>query len=268
MQSVDTMRLKVGMCIMVILTLWLTPLISETQVDNGPFIDSECIACHTERNPELIKQWQSGPHAITHDVGCTSCHGDQHEDSNIRARSDHTCKGCHEGAVSHSYSTSKHGVINHLEEDEHGWQHPLQRGNNYRSPSCSYCHYHNGNHLDSMAPERGPEMRQWICSGCHSPRYVREQLANGARQLEIADLKVIEGERLIATAVDDQSDTLPALRQNLIRHRKNVLYGVGHQSPDYQWWHGQPALDGDLIRIRDSLLQSHQLRLISNTSQE
>jgi hypothetical protein len=28
---------------------------------------------------------------------------------------------------------------------------------------------------------------------------------------------------------------------------------VGHQSPDYQWWHGQPALDGDLIRIRDAM---------------
>ena len=46
MQSVGIMRITVDMCIMFILTLWLTPLLSETQVDNGPFIDSECIACH------------------------------------------------------------------------------------------------------------------------------------------------------------------------------------------------------------------------------
>ncbi len=267
MQSADTMRLKVGMCIMFMLTLRLTPLLSETQVDNGPFTDNECIACHTERHPELIKQWQSGSHAATPEGGCSSCHGDRHEGSNIKARSDQTCKGCHKGAVSHSYSTSKHGVINHLEEEEHGWQQSLQRGN-YRSPGCSYCHFHAAGHQDTMKHERGPEMRQWICSGCHSPRYVRELLANGERQLEIADLKVVEGEKMIATVVDDQNYTLQALRQNLIRHRNNVLYGVGHQSPDYQWWHGQPALDGDLVRIRDSLLQSHQLRLLSNTSQE
>ncbi|MES9950382.1 MAG: multiheme c-type cytochrome [Candidatus Thiodiazotropha sp.] len=267
MQSIDTMRIRIGVCITVILTLWLTPLLSETHVENGPFIDSECIACHTERNPELIKQWRSGPHATTPEGGCGGCHGDRHENSNIKARSDQTCKGCHEGAASLSYSTSKHGVINHLEDDEHGWQQSLQRGN-YRSPGCSYCHFHDTNHQDTMTHERGPEMRQWICSGCHSPRYVREQSANGVRQLEIADLKVSEGERLIATAADDQSDTLQALRQNLIRHRKNVLYGVGHQSPDYQWWHGQPALDGDLIRIRDSLLQTHQQQLLSNSSKE
>jgi hypothetical protein len=104
-----------------------------------------------------------------------------------------------------------------------------------------------------MTPHRGPEVRQWICSGCHSPRYVREQFANGKRQLNIADLKLTEGETLIASAVEVAPDTLSELRKNLIQHRQNVLLGIGHQSPDYQWWHGQPALDGDLIQIRDAL---------------
>jgi hypothetical protein len=35
-----------------------------------------------------------------------------------------------------------------------------------------------------------------------------------------------------------------------------VRLGAGHQSPDYQWWHGQPALDGDLIRLRDGVAQA------------
>ena len=34
---------------------------------------------------------------------------------------------------------------------------------------------------------------------------------------------------------------------------RNLRLGAGHQSPDYQWWHGQPALDGDLIRIRNAV---------------
>ena len=38
---------------------------------------------------------------------------------------------------------------------------------------------------------------------------------------------------------------------SVARHLANVRLGAGHQSPDYQWWHGQPALDGDLIRLRE-----------------
>ena len=104
-----------------------------------------------------------------------------------------------------------------------------------------------------MASSQGPEVRHWICSGCHSPRYVREQFASGKRQLDIADLKLSEGETLISSTIEPEPDMLLSLRQDLIRHRQNVLLGVGHQSPDYQWWHGQPALDGDLIRIRDAI---------------
>jgi len=46
-------------------------------------------------------------------------------------------------------------------------------------------------------------------------------------------------------------------------HLKNVRLGVGHQSPDYQWWHGQPALDGDLIRIRDRIAESRRRRALN-----
>jgi len=42
-------------------------------------------------------------------------------------------------------------------------------------------------------------------------------------------------------------------------HLKNVYLGVGHQSPDYQWWHGQPALDGDLLRIKGALGELHRI---------
>lgn len=43
-------------------------------------------------------------------------------------------------------------------------------------------------------------------------------------------------------------------------HVVNASLGVGHQSSDYQCWHGQPALDGDLLRIKDELSRLEQTR--------
>ncbi|MEN8130250.1 MAG: multiheme c-type cytochrome [Pseudomonadota bacterium] len=256
MQMLVSYQIRPIVWLLGILGLVVHPALAGEAVAPGPFTETECITCHTERNPDLIRQWREGPHAFASGVGCNSCHGDRHKGSNIRARKDQRCRGCHEGPASHSYATSKHGVINSLEEGGQDWRKPLQRGH-YRAPGCSYCHLHDGDHGDTMAPNRGPEVRQWICSGCHSPRYVREQFSNAKRQLEIADLKLTEGEALISSATDAQPDVLSKLRQNLIHHRENVLLGVGHQSPDYQWWHGQPALDGDLIRIRDAVSKLH-----------
>jgi len=243
------------------LCLTTLPALADESVPPGPFTETECISCHTERNPDLIRQWRKGPHSTASGVSCNSCHGDDHDNSVIKARRDQSCTGCHAGPTSHSYATSKHGVITRLGAAKQDWRQPLQRGN-YRTPGCSYCHLHDTNHGNTMAPARGPEVRQWICAGCHSPRYVREQFAAGKRQLEIADLKLTEGETLIADAIDGQTDTLPKLRQKLIRHRQNVLLGIGHQSPDYQWWHGQPALDGDLIRIRDAITESRRRKTL------
>ncbi len=234
-------------------------------VPAGPFTETECITCHTEIDPELIRQWREGPHSDASGIKCSSCHGDLHAGAAIRARKDQSCSRCHEGPVSHSYTTSKHGVINRLEGAKRDWRQPLKRGH-YRAPGCSYCHLHNSDHGDTMAPERGPEVRQWICAECHSPRYVRELFDNGKRQISIADLKVTEGEALIFAAAERTIDRLSTLRESLIQHRTNVLLGVGHQSPDYQWWHGQPAMDGDLIRIRDAISESYRRKASSESN--
>ncbi|WP_177418274.1 multiheme c-type cytochrome [endosymbiont of Lamellibrachia barhami] len=250
-----------------ILLLISLPALADEPIPPGPFTETECISCHTERDPDLIRQWREDPHSTASGVGCSSCHGERHEGSAQKSREDSTCTGCHQGPTSHSYATSKHGIITRLEEGRQDWRQPLQRGN-YRTPGCSYCHLHDGDHSNTMAPDRGPEVRQWICAGCHSPRYVRELFANGRRQLEIADLKLTEGESLIASAVVDQTETLSKLLQSLNHHRHNVLLGIGHQSPDYQWWHGQPALDGDLIRIRDRILQSRRRKSLADNPEE
>ena len=227
---------------------------AEETAPPGPFAEEQCILCHEERDPGLVDQWRRDVHSAAAGTGCSGCHGDRHEGAAETARRDRNCTRCHDGPAGHSYATSKHGVITRLEAKRRGWRLPSRSGN-YRTPGCGYCHYHDGRHEDTMDPAAGPgEVRQWICSQCHSPRYVNEAFAAGRRQLEIADLKVKEGLSLISQAGGRASSELAELQKALVRHRRNVLLGVGHQSPDYQWWHGQPALDGDLIRIRDALI--------------
>jgi hypothetical protein len=82
--------------------------------------------------------------------------------------------------------------------------------------------------------------------------------------LEIARKKIREANALIEQAgkVFSDAELVPARNQfeKMQHHLKNVHLGVGHQSPDYQWWHGQPALDGDLLRIKDSIGELHRFR--------
>ncbi len=248
-----------------VLILFVIPAVAQELVPDGPFTDAECIVCHETREPGLVKDWRNGPHGSASGINCTDCHGDRHGDSLAAARRNQACNGCHQGPVNHSYTTSKHGVILRLEEHRLDWHRPLKRGN-YRVPGCSYCHQHDNDHGDTMAPEHGPSVRQWICAGCHSPRYVREQFDSGRRQQEIAELKVTEGEGLLSTASTLPPEEVARLRKPLLQHLRNVRLGVGHQSPDYQWWHGQPALDGDLIRIRDRITQARRLEAVNNTN--
>jgi hypothetical protein len=154
--------------------------------------------------------------------------------------------------VADSYATSKHGVLVRIGRPD--WTRPLQRGL-HRAPGCAYCHLHDREHGDSMDAARGPAVREWVCSSCHAPRYVREQFDAGERLTAIADLKVEEAAQIAArhpAGADAVADRLASTRQ----HLRNVRLGAGHQSPDYQWWHGQPALDGDLIRLRDAVARA------------
>ncbi|MCU0257199.1 MAG: hypothetical protein MUF60_10700 [Vicinamibacterales bacterium] len=201
-------------------------------VGDGPFAQQDCIACHAARDPALVAQWRTGPHAATAD--CVACHGERHGGLPA-ARADAACTGCHDGAIAHSYATSKHGVLVRIGRPD--WTRPLQRGQ-HRSPGCAYCHLHDRDHGDSMDAARGAEVREWVCGGCHAPRYK-------SREAEGVAARHPEG----ATAVRGELSSVA-------RHLANVRLGAGHQSPDYQWWHGQPALDGDLIRLRDAVARA------------
>lgn len=244
-----------------VITLGLPPGVSSappvsSSTPAGPFTQAECLGCHSERDAALVGAWRSGPHT---GITCVDCHGASHGELPA-ARSDATCTQCHGDEVAHSYSTSKHGVLVRLEGPS--WHKALERGN-YRAPGCAYCHLHAGDHGDGMDGARGPAVREWVCSGCHAPRFVADQFKAGEELLSIGQLKAHEAEA-IARRHPQGTDAVADLLQDVQRHLHNLRLGAGHQSPDYQWWHGQPALDGDLIRLREAVEQERRAGMAAN----
>lgn len=213
-------------------------------IAEGPHANDACIDCHRTENPELVAAWEQSPHGTTTD--CVACHGAYHAALKMaRARKNAACDGCHGGPESHSYAVSKHGVIAALEGDRWDWRQPLSDGN-YRAPTCAYCHMHQGEHGSLGEPEAP-------CLECHSPRLTSTWFSSGKRMVAIGAMKVREAEGVLA-----QEGWAPVMREKAEarlkkmagEHLRNVRLGLGHQSPDYQWWRGHPALDGDLLRIK------------------
>lgn len=269
----------------VILLLLLTnSLVSanEKQLHVESFSNSECIICHEKTNPELVAGWRDSAHGNKKSMAdCLSCHGNKHKGSTAVARRDTGCINCHGGEKApevHSYLTSKHGVIMRLERKQWDWSQPLKTAN-YRTPGCAYCHMHGGNHNVSMGvharqtreitnakeTERVDDAMRAVCQDCHSPRYVTELFENGERMREIGRMKVREAQNILDEAKSQFTDkqlatAIKQFKNMRTVHLKNVYLGTGHQSPDYQWWHGHPALDSDLLHIKgevSGLRRSH-----------
>lgn len=165
-----------------------------------------------------------------------------------------TCVTCHAGAAERSYALSKHGVIARIEAG-------LARR---RAPDCTSCHSFEAGapapkHYAS-AKARAEARRQAGagCGACHSPRYATEQLAAAQRGLALGEMKRREAEAVLETARRELPGTELANIEKLLatlRHEnlRDLRLGLAHQSPDYQWWLGQAALDGSLLRIKGAL---------------
>lgn len=236
----------------------------------GVFDNQRCIQCHQLTERKLVDDWRNSIHAKSRPViDCVSCHGDEHDKEKLNARRDSTCTECHggeQGPVVHSYSSSKHGALMRIESNQQNWTKPLSMAS-YRMPGCGYCHMHSGSHdvsasvrtnsVEATSSEAAQDYVRAVCQDCHSPRYITRLLENGNAMLEIARKKVREADALIKQAssvfTGEELTQVRMQRVKMQQHLINVYLGVGHQSPDYQWWHGQPALDGDLLRIKGAI---------------
>jgi hypothetical protein len=154
----------------------------------------------------------------------------------------------------HSYSTSKHGVLAQISRPG-------------RAPDCIGCHTSQPHPAPPLQPGEAaarPAAPPQGCIHCHSPRYLQKLQANGIRMVALGQMKLREAEGLLQRARGEFTaaslDAMEGHYARMQRHQTNLRLGVAHQSPDYQWWHGHPALDGDLLRIKgayDRLRQQH-----------
>ena len=104
------------------------------------------------------------------------------------------------------------------------------------------------------------------CRACHSPRYATEQNAAAQRGLAIGEIKRRAAEALVAVARTEISGEELAHVEKLFvtlhdGNLSDLRLGLAHQSPDYQWWLGQAALDGSLLRIKGALGEARRSRI-------
>jgi len=177
------------------------------------------------------------------------------------------CVDCHGGAAQRSYGLSKHGVIARIEAGR-------QR---QRAPHCVDCH-----RFEAAAPapkhyvkdgEREQARQQAVagCGTCHSPRYVTEQLAASKRAMALGEMKLREAQAVADLARNELQGEAIARMDTLVRtmrdeNLRELRLGLGHQSPDYQWWLGQAALDGSLLRIKGALGEARRARLAASAA--
>ena len=165
-----------------------------------------------------------------------------------------TCVDCHAGAAERSYALSKHGVIAQIEAGRE----------RRRTPDCAACHTFEAkapapqHYVKKTSRTEAREQATAGCGACHSPRYVTEQLAAAQRGLAIGEMKRREAEALVELARHEMTTTELAQVEKLFatlrdQNLRELRLGLAHQSPDYQWWLGQAALDGSLLRIKGTL---------------
>ncbi len=289
--SVDYVKTQISGVVLFIFTLLACYLFSGSAFSSdkkilpeGKFNNEQCVQCHEKINASLVADWRVSAHAKGEQVAsCVACHGDSHSGAAVKARQDEACIACHGGQknpVVHSYANSKHGLILKLEKNKWDWTQPLAQAN-YRTPGCAYCHMHAAGHNVSemvrnqdLLQENKQEIkvikdaRRQVCQDCHAPRYLSRLFDNGEKMLEIARMKVREASHLLLQARKQYtSEELKPAEKRYQKmqsvHLKNVYLGVAHQSPDYQWWYGQPALDGDLLRIKGDINELERIKKVN-----
>ena len=279
------MRKTVFSVLFLVFAVLVSAPVSAKELPPGAFANRSCVECHEKETPDPVSQWRASAHAPDA-ADCVACHGDRHDGAAARARRNDACTGCHGGSdssVVRSYVTSKHGVIAAIEGDRWDWSRRLAEAN-YRTPTCAYCHLYDARHDvgravapwaplgkgDRAAVEKARENAEEPCRDCHSPRYVDTLFAAGDRGMDIGRRKMREAQALLDGLADPS--VTGALSPEIVREirrrvkgmesksLKSLWHGTVHQSPDYQWWFGQAALDGDLVRIKAAVSRLQRKR--------
>lgn len=193
-------------------------------------VGSHTHAFHT--NTIEAASWQIGKpgEEVT---GCAACHGTaenrcdgchtRHEFSEAEARRPNNCGVCHTGLdhyESEMYMQSYHGKIYEAEGATWDWSKPL-KPQNYKTPTCAYCHMQGGEHnamksstvyshmgtalVDRGAPKYKEKREGWIkiCQGCHSPRFAKDQLEAMDEAVKVSFTKWREAMAIVTDLYQD-----------------------------------------------------------------
>ncbi|MFH2036032.1 MAG: multiheme c-type cytochrome [Candidatus Zixiibacteriota bacterium] len=81
-------------------------------IATGNLMASNCVDCHTEITPNIVKDWQLSKH-FTNEIDCATCHGEGHQTaddvSNVSLPTPATCNECHDTQVE-QFSNGKHAA--------------------------------------------------------------------------------------------------------------------------------------------------------------
>ncbi|HZQ95101.1 MAG TPA: multiheme c-type cytochrome [Candidatus Sulfotelmatobacter sp.] len=72
----------------------------------------DCVDCHSKVTPNIVSDWKLSKHSAA-EIGCASCHGDQHTSANdvakVKIPTPETCSQCHETQVT-QFKKGKHAL--------------------------------------------------------------------------------------------------------------------------------------------------------------
>lgn len=147
---------------------------------------------------------------------CDGCHT-RHDFSVAEARKPNNCGICHMGLDHYEYEMYKesyHGMIYESEQHSWDWSKPL-KPENYKAPTCAFCHMKAGEHntqkastiyshmgtalVDRGAPQFKESRQNWIntCKGCHSPRFAADQLGAMDEAVKVSFTKWREAMKIV-----------------------------------------------------------------------
>ena len=160
-------------------------------------------------------------HAIAENR-CDGCHT-RHDFSLAEARKPNNCGICHTGLDHYEYEMyreSYHGMIYEAEQNTWDWSKPM-KPENYKTPTCAFCHMKDGEHnaqkactinshmgtalVDRGAPQFKESRQNWIntCKGCHSPRFAADQLEAMDEAVKVSFAKWREAMKIVADLYND-----------------------------------------------------------------
>ena len=234
--------------------------------------DSTCINCHGGNTSPVVHSYSTSKH------GAIMIMTKKKVDWNKPLKSaNYRVPGC---AYCHMYNT-QHNTKETIRKKDKTYNGKAITTNSFKTnPSKTNLSKTNPSKINSEDLRRKTLS---VCSNCHAQGYIRRLFQNGERMLMIAGKKINEAQILVDEVVNNQiehpkkqsldnsiSTHIEAIKKQFHKmqtHYKNVYLGVAHQSPDYQWWHGQPALDGDLLKIKTLISDLQRKEKINSVSQ-